>query len=375
MVKVLRWICKKCDKKWIYPVERCAYCRGKTEKQIGAKTKVIGVSQVFIPSPYHPITPYHILILEDEHGNRMPKKTIKAYDIGDIYKDIPTNDEHAVSVVKIKYDAYEAMKEAIELIGGIRINPSAKILIKPGIIAKAYPYMAFNTTPKAMDALLKILIEKGANKENITVAEQSFFSTMGDLLPRSELMEVFEKYGVKFIDLSKTEFEKKKIGEFEIEISKEMLNKDLIINVPVMRTDLMLGISGALENMTRVVSKNSFLELQKEPIKAAQAIGLLTTALPKYITIADSTIGMESNAPKMGVPAFLNMIMASRDPVAIDKIFQEIGLLRKAEYIEAAGKMGIGETNIEKIKIVGNELKALQRELKPACGSKLLKDK
>ena len=77
----------------------------------------------------------------------------------------------------------------------------------------------------------------------------------------------------------------------------------------------------------------------------------------------------------MGVPAFLNMIMASRDPVAIDKIFQEIGLLRKAEYIEAAGKMGIGETNIEKIKIVGNELKALQRELKPACGSKLLKDK
>lgn len=369
MVKILRWVCKKCDKKWIYPVDRCVYCKEKVEKEVGVKTRVVGVSKVFIPSPYHPIIPYHILILQDEHGNRMPKKTIKEYKIGEIYEDKP--DKDAVSIVKIKYDIYEAVKEAIELIDDVDIK--GKILIKPEIIAKAYPYMAFNTNPKVIDALIKLLIEKGAKKEDITVAEQSFFASMEDMLPRSEIGKVCEKYGVRFVDLSKKEFEKKKAGEFEFEVCKEVLDKDLVINVPVMKTDMLLGISGALENMTRAVSKKNFFELQKEPMKAVQAIGLLTKVLPKYVTIGDATIGMQGNAPKYGEPIFFNIIMASRDPVALDKIFQEMCLLRKAEYVEIAGKLGVGEANLDKIKVVGNELVAVQKEIKPAYGSKLIK--
>jgi len=114
MVKVLRWVCRKCNKKWLYPIEKCIYCNEKIEKEIGERTKVIGVSKVNVPSPYHPIVPYYVLILEDEHGNRMPKKSMREWKIGDEYKWQPSDDDSAVSIVKIKYDIYEAVKESLD---------------------------------------------------------------------------------------------------------------------------------------------------------------------------------------------------------------------------------------------------------------------
>ena len=49
-------------------------------------------------------------------------------------------------------------------------------------------------------------------------------------------------------------------------------------------------------------------------------IAKLHKLLPKYITIGDGTIGMEGNGPLNGNPAFLNYILASKDPVAIDQV-------------------------------------------------------
>ena len=84
---IIRWVCKKCSKEWIYPVERCIYCKDNIEKKISRKLKVVGFTKVNIPSVMHPIIPYNILILEDENGNRIPKKTIKDYEIGDFYEE------------------------------------------------------------------------------------------------------------------------------------------------------------------------------------------------------------------------------------------------------------------------------------------------
>ena len=74
---ILRWVCKKCNKKWIFPVTKCVYCKGEILIEKSTKLKVIGFTKVYVPSPMHPIVPYNILILEDEHGNKIPKKTKK----------------------------------------------------------------------------------------------------------------------------------------------------------------------------------------------------------------------------------------------------------------------------------------------------------
>jgi uncharacterized protein (DUF362 family) len=347
---------------------------GKIEKVIGTKLKVTGITKVMIPSPTHPIVPYNVLILEDENGNRMPKKTMKDYKIGDAYSWENSNDESAVSLVKIKYDFYEALKLAVELIGGIVVKKNTRILIKPDIMTEGYSYQGMTTNSKVVAALVEYLINKGADKSKITIAEQTQYGEFDGAVKKTGILDVAKKTGVNLVDLSKTEFVEKESDGFKFKISKEVFNQDLIINLPVMKTHLVLGISGALENITRVISKENYKEYEKNPEKAPEAIAQLHKVLPKYITIGDASIGMEGNGPLMyGEPSFLNMIMGSRDPVAIDKVFQEIGLLRKAPIIDAAAKAGIGSSDLREITIVGEELDCCRRELKPAIGSKLIK--
>ena len=96
---IVRWICEKCNKKWIYPIEKCVYCKSPITKQKGIKIKVVGITKVNIPSPMHPIIPYNIILLQDEHGNRLPKKTMRDYKIGEDYAEQKAKSENSVSII------------------------------------------------------------------------------------------------------------------------------------------------------------------------------------------------------------------------------------------------------------------------------------
>ncbi len=374
MAKIIRWICEKCNKKWIYPISRCLYCNGEIKKQIGMKIKVIGFTRIHIPCPPHPIVPYNVLLLEDEYGNRMPKKTIKDYNIGDTYEDIPSKEENAIAITKIKYDVYEAVKEALELIGDIEVDRTNKILIKPNLSIPGYPYLGIGTHPEVMRGLLRYLIERGANPKNITIAEQSFFFPFDKAIAKSRINQIVKEFGVNLVDLSKTEFIEKKEREFVFRVSKIVYDFDLIFNVPVIKTDMLLGIDGAFENLTRFLSKENFNEFVRDIKKAIGALAVLPNILPRFITIGDGTIGMQGNGPaEHGEPGFYNMIFAARNPVVHDKIVQEVLCLRRLPYVELAGKLGIGEYEVSKIKVIGNELDAVRRDIKQPIGSKLIK--
>ncbi len=374
MTKTIRWICEKCNKKWIHPIEKCLYCGEEIKKQIGNKLKVVGFTNVNIPCPLHPVVPYNVLILEDEHGNKMPKKAMTHYKIGDVYEDKPDASDNAVAVVKIKYDFYEAVKEALELIGDVSVDENTKILIKPNLAIPGYSYIGICTNPKVLDALIQYLIDKGAKKENITIAEQSFFVPLEKAAKKSGIDTIVKKFGVNYVDISKTEFEEKKEREFTFQVSKLVNNFDLIFNVPVIKTDMVLGMDGAFENLTRFLSKKTFDEFARDPKKAVGALALLPEVLPKFITIGDASIGMQGNGPaEHGEPGFFNLIFTARNPVVHDKAVQEVFCLRKLPYVELAGKLGAGEYNISKIKFVGNELDSLRRDISQPIGSKLIK--
>jgi uncharacterized protein (DUF362 family) len=303
----------------------------------------------------------------------MPKKTIKDYKIGDIYEEKADSSDNAFASVKIKYDYYEAFKEAIELIGSLDVKRK-KILIKPNLSIPGQSYLGIITNPKIIEAMVNWLIENKVAAKDITIAEQSFFTPTEKAIAKSGIPEIVKKYGINFIDISKTEFEHKHEREFTFEVSKIVKEFDLIFNVPVLKTDMILGMDGAFENLARFLSKKNFDELAKDPKKGAIALAVLPNVLPRFITIGDASIGMQGNGPaEYGEPGFYNMIFAARNPVVHDTVAAEIFCLRNLPYVELAGKLGLGEGDIKKIKFVGNELEALRRDIKQPIGSKLIK--
>ena len=355
---IVRWICDKCNKKWIYPIEKCVFCKGDLKKQKGTNLKIIGITKVNIPSPMHPIIPYSIILLQDEHGNRLPKKTMKEYKVGDSYVEHKAKTEYAVSMVKVKYDIYDAIKESLELLGSASFDQDDKILVKPSIVIAAYPYQAVNTNPKFLDALLKVLYDYGIKKQNILVAEQALLgSDIMDSASKAGILEVCKKHGVQFADISKGPFEEVDSDGYKFKIYKEAVNRK-IINSPIMKTNFQIGISGAVENLSRLVDDKAQRKMYYDDIndtlpKLAKAINVLT--------IADATNGLQGQGPlSLGEPAFLNMIYASNTPATLDTVFCEAAMLSVPKHVEAS-RQNIPAKAIE---VVGNELDALKYPLK-----------
>ena len=360
---IIRWVSEDGKRKWMYPVKQDLHTKGKIVKQVSTKAKVIGITKVNIPSPLHPIIPYYILLLEDEYGNRMPKKTMKEYKIGETYEIKPANADGAVVITKIKYDTEEYLKESLKLLHDYKINSDDKILIKPSIIEPAYGYQAVNTNPRLLDALLNILKEKGV--KDIIVAEQSMLGNDTiESAKKSEILDVCKSHGINFVDLAKAEYIEKEYEGFKFNIAKELFERK-IINLPVMKTNSQIGISGAVENMVRVAGAETQKRMFANDIE--KTLPKLLKILPSFLTIGDATIGMHAQGPtSLGEPAFLNMLFVSNDPVALDAVFAEMGILEIPAYVKEASSIGIGNANAKMVEIVGEDLEAIRLHLKPA---------
>jgi uncharacterized protein (DUF362 family) len=344
--------CKKCKKTWQYNIEKCPDCFSKLEKLKNEKIKVIGVSHVKIPTVLHPDTPYFVLVLEDEKGNRWTQKTTIEYKIGDEFVIKTAKEKGAVAVWRAKYDTSEAIETVINLLGGIKINKESKILILPTLLSPKHPYFAENTSPQFLEATIKYLMERGAINTNIKVASQSFndFSLEASA-QKSQLLRVCLKNQITPLDLAKTNFIKKEKQGLSLEITEEAFNNDLVINMPIMKLDQKSGLKGATENILKLIKKEAYLSLTKS-FGHHDLSKKIKEILPDYLTIAEGIYIQKSTK----YVTFLGLVLASFDPFNLDRIFAEITMLKNLPE-------SLKNIKIEDIKVLGRQIKELQYDV------------
>jgi uncharacterized protein (DUF362 family) len=340
--------CPKCKKTWQYPLEKCPECFLNLQRFESKNLKVIGVSKVIITSPLHPKVPYFVLLLEDDKGNKFIQKSMKEYKVGDKFEIKTSQNKNAVSIWRIKYDIPEAIEKVIFLIGGIKIDQNKKILILPTLVSVSHPHLRENTHPEVLRELIKFLIEKGVKKENIKVGGQSFTETpIEAMAKKTQLLSVCSENQVEFLDLGKRGFRRIEKNNLVFEISEEIFKNYLVINVPILKLDLKLGVKGALENLLRFWKKESFLG-QKYLYGDEELILKLKEVIPEVLTIADGTIIQRSNRQSV----ILDLILASFNSLNLDRIFAEIAMIPLPEYLKSA--------KIEEIEILGREIGEVQ---------------
>ncbi len=334
--------CPKCENKWQHNIGKCPDCFSGVKRLKSKKAKVIGISKVKIPTLLHLKTPYFVLVLEDEQGNRWTQKSFKEYKINDDFDLKCSQDKKTVSLWKVKYDILEAIEKTIELIGGLKIDKNSKILILPTLISAKHPYLADNTTPEFMEAAIKFLVQCGADLKNIKIAGQSF-----DDLPikasaqKSQLLDIALKYKIAVLDLAKTRFRKKEINGLTVQISEQAFENDLIINLPKLKLGPKAIIKGATNNILTMLSKKSFLSLKDENYE--RLLKKINETLPEYLTLAEGISIQRSDK----VVVSLGLAFASFNSLNLDRIFAEIAIIEnlpehlkdiKIEHIPTAGR-------------------------------------
>jgi len=353
--------CPNCKNTWQYPVEKCLNCFQKLKPIESKNFKVAGISKVIIPSSLHPKTPYYVLLLENETGQKLIQKSMKEFKIGDNFEIKSLNDKNAVSIWRAKYDIPEAIEKAVSLIGGLKVHDNSKILILPTLTSVSHPYFRENTHPEVLGEVIKFLIKKGVKTENIKVAGQSFAETpIEAMAKKSQLLSVCMENKVSCIDLGKGTFKRIEKDGLVFEISEEIFKNDLFLNLPILKLDAKMGLRGALDNLIKTWKKESFLGQKylydEEDLisKFKEALSTILNASENKIellNIADATIIQKSNKQS----AILDLILASYNPSNLDRVLAEITMASLPKYLKSV--------KIEEIPVSGREIGEVQFDL------------
>ena len=282
----------------------------------------------------------------------------------------------SVSIVKCnKIDDIETLKKSvsssIELIGGFKskISRSDSVLIKPNLVGAVSYKTGGTTNPFLVEALIDLLKEYGVKK--ITIGDGSAVGIKTqDAFVESGWDKLAEKKKVKLLDFKKDEFVPMSIPEGKIlrylYVSKSVLESDIVINVPVMKTHDSYPATLGIKNMKGVIRESDKKRFHLWGL--SQCIVDLNKLLLPHITIEDGTIGMEGFGPMFGTPANLGVIITSFDTVAADTVAAEVMGVKKdsIEYLKLAVEQGLGCGELSKIEVLGCKIKDVKRKFATA---------
>jgi len=270
-----------------------------------------------------------------------------------------------VSIVRCPdYDRKTVMssvRRAVDLAGGINafVNPGERVLIKPNLLKARPPDAAVTTHPEIVRAVIRLVHEAGAQA---MVGDSPGIGDLRRVCERSGILDVVEQEGAVLADLDEA-VAVKNTGRFQrFEVARAAVEADAIINLPKFKTHGMTTLTGAVKNLFGCIPGKRKVQWHLSTgVDHASFMGMLVELarlLRPRLTIMDSVVGMEGNGPGSGDPFAIGLILAGRDPVAVDVVCGEIvGVDPEVlPVIRAAFAAGFGETRLENIGIKGESI-------------------
>jgi uncharacterized protein (DUF362 family) len=274
----------------------------------------------------------------------------------------------AITVAKDYSEAEGAVRKAIELLGGVKsfVKPGDVVLIKPNMIAASKPEEAEVTHPAMVEAVVRVFKETGAI---VKVGEQTGWH--GDPLT------TFEVTGMKAAALrggadeicnwDQEEYVDIKVPNARffsvVKLPKSLLEADVIINLPKMKTNLVQVVSLGIKNWMGALHNSQRTFFHKTPMDIGAMVDILK-ALGKRVklNILDGIVGMDGAGPHAGLITTPGIVLASPDVVAFDAVGCTIMGIHPFEVpaTQFAMKDGLGTGDLREIEVLGKTIEEVR---------------
>ncbi len=198
-------------------------------------------------------------------------------------------------------------------------NVEGKVLIKPNILGAFPPERAVTTHPKFLEWVIEYLVDK---VDEIIVADSSAYHTE-KAFKVSGIEEVCKKFKVKYYPFEKDKSKKVVIKDVEVLIPKTFFNVDYIVNLPKLKTHVLTKFTGAVKNLYGIIPGGLKGVIHKH-FPAEEDFCKFLVEYYKFLsqkpilTVMDGVVGLEGNGPSAGKPKNLGIVIASKNPVAVD---------------------------------------------------------
>lgn len=260
-------------------------------------------------------------------------------------------------------DHAKLVKQVLESLGSIRtfVRPGDRVVVKPNIGWDRSPEQAANTNPLVVKTLVEQVLEAGASKvlvfDRTCNEERRCYTNSGIADALNSLKN--KKVRVEYADDRKLVPVEIKRGKSltKIKIYKDALEADKYINVPIAKHHGLSGLTLGLKNSMGVIGGRRGMM----HFNLGQKLADLATVIQPTLTVIDATRMLMDNGPQGGDLNDVkigNTILASTDPVAADAYATTLFDMRpdEIESTVAAYKMGLGEKDIRKMKIISSTL-------------------
>lgn len=145
-----------------------------------------------------------------------------------------------------------------------------------------------------------------------------------------------------------------------IEIITPILDADLVINLPKLKTHAMMNLTCAVKNLFGIIPGERKAEvhaLHSDYNSFANAIIDISSFVKNQITIVDAIYSMEGNGPNSGTPRHTGLIFASTNQFELDYIVSKVINLNLEDAYTVKHSIERGKLiNLKHIETVGENL-------------------
>jgi uncharacterized protein (DUF362 family) len=270
-------------------------------------------------------------------------------------KEVSAKETSFVAVAEGK-DYGAVTRNAINALGGIGrfVKTGNTVVVKPNMGWDRRPEQAATTHPAVVRAIVEECLKAGAKKvkvfDNPCNDTRRTYENSGIAAALKDLRNVDVRY------MEEERYRKVSLkGTFikEWELYGDALSADVFINVPIAKHHSLTGLTLALKNMMGIMGGDrGFIHRRIE-----DALADLNSTVKSHLVVIDATRILTAHGPTGGSlrdVKVLNKVIASTDIVAADAYATGLFGLKPQDVpiTVTAAKRGLGEINLEKVKIV-----------------------
>jgi len=216
----------------------------------------------------------------------------------------------------------EIVRQAVEALGGMAeyVRQGDRVLVKPNICGGNPQIPGSYTSIDVVEEIVRMVRECGGEP---VVADSDMIWT--EFMPVAEAQgwrAWADREGVRLVNLAETEMRRFNFGLRSAigvaPVSREMLDANVIISVPTMKTHLLTSVTLAMKNMYGTLPEKNKAKYHRLGIE--NVICDVNRSFRPNLVVIDGTIGGEAWGPLSCSPVGFETVVASNDVVAADSI-------------------------------------------------------
>lgn len=223
-----------------------------------------------------------------------------------------------------------------------------KVLLKPNLVEPTSCCPQMTTHPAVVVAVAEVLRSQGAE---VVVGEGPGHMRDTEMaLVESGMQDALDAADLRFVDVnySPVAWRKNAGGRSKLPgfyFPREVVEADLIVSLPKMKTHHWVGYTGALKNLFGVIP-GSYYGWPKNVLHHAgipESIFDINRSLPKTIAVVDGILAMEGDGPILGSPKPMGLLVIGGNSTAVDATLGRIMGFDPSRlgYLQlAAGRLG-----------------------------------